>query len=164
MTQSISDLIWQIRFSNTIFATSVDLLLKFLLATTMQHVFKISVSHYSAHPNSLDIYLLVCYSYQKLKENSEELASGSENFASMASQLAKQMENRKWWQLWITWFELSHQSEWLDWSVWFPFFPGHFCPYNLSTNLIKHIEWYCQHLRVICVLVLSVYRKFGPFI
>ncbi|XP_071685700.1 uncharacterized protein [Rutidosis leptorrhynchoides] len=36
---------------------------------------------------------------EKLKENSEELASGSENFASMAGQLAKQMENRKWWQL-----------------------------------------------------------------
>ncbi|KAL7586763.1 hypothetical protein Lser_V15G36125 [Lactuca serriola] len=36
---------------------------------------------------------------EKLKENAEELESGSENFASMAEQLAKQMENRKWWQL-----------------------------------------------------------------
>lgn len=36
---------------------------------------------------------------EKLKENSEELASGSENFASLAGELAKQMENRKWWQL-----------------------------------------------------------------
>ncbi|KAK9063361.1 hypothetical protein SSX86_017231 [Deinandra increscens subsp. villosa] len=36
---------------------------------------------------------------EKLKENSEELASGSENFADLAGQLAKQMENRKWWQL-----------------------------------------------------------------
>ncbi|KAL8257468.1 hypothetical protein R6Q59_029509 [Mikania micrantha] len=36
---------------------------------------------------------------EKLKENSEELASGSENFADLAAQLAKQMENRKWWQL-----------------------------------------------------------------
>ncbi|KAJ0546468.1 putative transcription factor WD40-like family [Helianthus annuus] len=36
---------------------------------------------------------------EKLKENSEELASGSENFASLAGELVKQMENRKWWQL-----------------------------------------------------------------
>ncbi|KAI3731155.1 hypothetical protein L1987_62338 [Smallanthus sonchifolius] len=36
---------------------------------------------------------------EKLKENSEELASGSENFASLAGELRKQMENRKWWQL-----------------------------------------------------------------
>nr|XP_043636522.1 uncharacterized protein LOC122607576 [Erigeron canadensis] len=36
---------------------------------------------------------------EKLKENSEELASESENFASLAGELAKQMENRKWWQL-----------------------------------------------------------------
>ncbi|KAI7749886.1 hypothetical protein M8C21_019771 [Ambrosia artemisiifolia] len=36
---------------------------------------------------------------EKLKENAEELASGSENFASLAGELAKQMENRKWWQL-----------------------------------------------------------------
>lgn len=36
---------------------------------------------------------------EKLRENAEELESGSENFASMAEQLKKQMENRKWWQL-----------------------------------------------------------------
>ncbi|PWA39073.1 transducin family protein / WD-40 repeat family protein [Artemisia annua] len=36
---------------------------------------------------------------EKLKENSEELASGSENFADLAGQLKKQMENRRWWQL-----------------------------------------------------------------
>ncbi|XP_076929896.1 uncharacterized protein LOC143594470 [Bidens hawaiensis] len=36
---------------------------------------------------------------EKLKENSEELASGSENFASLAGELVKQMENRKWWQI-----------------------------------------------------------------
>ncbi|KAK1415488.1 hypothetical protein QVD17_31270 [Tagetes erecta] len=36
---------------------------------------------------------------EKLKENAEELASGSENFADLAGELVKQMENRKWWQL-----------------------------------------------------------------
>lgn len=41
---------------------------------------------------------LVCM-YQKLRENTEELASGAQDFASMAKELAKRMENRKWWQI-----------------------------------------------------------------
>lgn len=36
---------------------------------------------------------------EKLSKNSEELQSGAENFASLAKELAKRMENRKWWQI-----------------------------------------------------------------
>ncbi|KAJ1426356.1 WD40/YVTN repeat-like-containing domain superfamily [Sesbania bispinosa] len=36
---------------------------------------------------------------QLLNERTEELQSGAQDFASMASELAKRMENRKWWQL-----------------------------------------------------------------
>ncbi|GAB4827611.1 hypothetical protein Ancab_034494 [Ancistrocladus abbreviatus] len=36
---------------------------------------------------------------ERLSKNSEELRSGAENFASLAQELAKRMENRKWWQL-----------------------------------------------------------------
>ncbi|KAK2430985.1 hypothetical protein P8452_44295 [Trifolium repens] len=36
---------------------------------------------------------------QLLKDHTEELQNGAQDFASMATQLAKQMENRKWWQL-----------------------------------------------------------------
>ncbi|XP_050904243.1 lethal(2) giant larvae protein homolog SRO77 isoform X2 [Lathyrus oleraceus] len=36
---------------------------------------------------------------QLLNERTEELQNGAEDFASMASELAKRMENRKWWQL-----------------------------------------------------------------
>ncbi|KAK1396923.1 putative transducin family protein / WD-40 repeat family protein [Heracleum sosnowskyi] len=36
---------------------------------------------------------------EKLSKNSEELQSESENFASLSKELAKRMENRKWWQL-----------------------------------------------------------------
>lgn len=36
---------------------------------------------------------------EKLSKNSEELQSGSENFASLAKELAKRMEDRKWWQI-----------------------------------------------------------------
>ncbi|KAJ7963959.1 transducin family protein / WD-40 repeat family protein [Quillaja saponaria] len=36
---------------------------------------------------------------EKLSENTEELKSGAENFASMANELAKRMENRKWWHI-----------------------------------------------------------------
>ncbi|KAM1406799.1 hypothetical protein ACFXTH_001430 [Malus domestica] len=36
---------------------------------------------------------------EKLSQNSEELRSGAEDFASMARELAKRMENRKWWQI-----------------------------------------------------------------
>ncbi|XP_038892132.1 uncharacterized protein LOC120081378 isoform X3 [Benincasa hispida] len=35
----------------------------------------------------------------KLSERTEELKNGAENFADMAKELAKRMENRKWWQL-----------------------------------------------------------------
>ncbi|XP_074308137.1 uncharacterized protein LOC141643014 [Silene latifolia] len=35
----------------------------------------------------------------RIGQNSEELRNGAENFASMAKELAKRMENRKWWQL-----------------------------------------------------------------
>ncbi|MED6160716.1 hypothetical protein PIB30_054002 [Stylosanthes scabra] len=34
-----------------------------------------------------------------LNERTEELANGAEDFASMAQELARRMENRKWWQL-----------------------------------------------------------------
>ncbi|XP_072055150.1 uncharacterized protein [Arachis hypogaea] len=34
-----------------------------------------------------------------LNERTEELANGAEDFASMAKELARRMENRKWWQL-----------------------------------------------------------------
>ncbi|RVX03046.1 hypothetical protein CK203_016798 [Vitis vinifera] len=34
---------------------------------------------------------------ERISQRSEELRSGAENFASMASELAKKMENRKWW-------------------------------------------------------------------
>ncbi|KAI5346587.1 hypothetical protein L3X38_014466 [Prunus dulcis] len=36
---------------------------------------------------------------EKLSQNSEELRSGAEDFASMAKELAKRMENRKWWHI-----------------------------------------------------------------
>ncbi|TQD83377.1 hypothetical protein C1H46_031087 [Malus baccata] len=34
----------------------------------------------------------------KLSQNSKELRSGAEDFASMAKELAKRLETRKWWQ------------------------------------------------------------------
>ncbi|XP_050209690.1 uncharacterized protein LOC126660311 [Mercurialis annua] len=36
---------------------------------------------------------------ERLSQRTEELQNGAENFASMASELAKQMEKRKWWNL-----------------------------------------------------------------
>ncbi|XP_027941628.1 uncharacterized protein LOC114195383 isoform X1 [Vigna unguiculata] len=36
---------------------------------------------------------------QLLNERTEELQNGAQDFASMATELAKRMENRKWWQL-----------------------------------------------------------------
>ncbi|KNA16893.1 hypothetical protein SOVF_085080 isoform B [Spinacia oleracea] len=36
---------------------------------------------------------------ERIGENSEELRNNAENFSSMAKELAKRMENRKWWQL-----------------------------------------------------------------
>ncbi|KAK7320593.1 hypothetical protein VNO77_30214 [Canavalia gladiata] len=36
---------------------------------------------------------------QMLNQRTEELESGAQDFASMATELAKRMENRKWWQL-----------------------------------------------------------------
>ncbi|XP_022146764.1 uncharacterized protein LOC111015892 isoform X2 [Momordica charantia] len=36
---------------------------------------------------------------EKLSERTEELKNGAENFADLAKELAKRMENRKWWQL-----------------------------------------------------------------
>ncbi|KAJ6718062.1 LETHAL 2 GIANT LARVAE PROTEIN [Salix purpurea] len=36
---------------------------------------------------------------ERLDERTAELQSGAENFASMASELAKQMEKRKWWNV-----------------------------------------------------------------
>ncbi|KAL5540577.1 hypothetical protein UlMin_045270 [Ulmus minor] len=36
---------------------------------------------------------------ERLSQSTEELKSGSENFASMAKELAKSMENRKWWHI-----------------------------------------------------------------
>ncbi|KAG5064399.1 hypothetical protein JHK85_005582 [Glycine max] len=36
---------------------------------------------------------------QILNERTEELQNGAQDFASMATELAKRMENRKWWQL-----------------------------------------------------------------
>ncbi|XP_019433658.1 PREDICTED: uncharacterized protein LOC109340410 isoform X2 [Lupinus angustifolius] len=36
---------------------------------------------------------------QMLSQRTEELQSGAQDFASMAAELAKRMENRKWWQL-----------------------------------------------------------------
>ncbi|TKY56875.1 Lethal(2) giant larvae protein-like SRO77 [Spatholobus suberectus] len=36
---------------------------------------------------------------QMLHQRTEELQSGAQDFASMATELAKRMENRKWWQL-----------------------------------------------------------------
>ncbi|KAM6598814.1 hypothetical protein CsatA_018423 [Cannabis sativa] len=36
---------------------------------------------------------------EKLGQHTEELKIGAEDFASMAKQLAKSMENRKWWQI-----------------------------------------------------------------
>ncbi|CAO2825683.1 unnamed protein product [Amaranthus hypochondriacus] len=36
---------------------------------------------------------------ERIDKNSEELRNNAENFASMAKELAKKMENRKWWQL-----------------------------------------------------------------
>ncbi|KAK4277817.1 hypothetical protein QN277_015753 [Acacia crassicarpa] len=36
---------------------------------------------------------------QMLSHRTEELQSGAEDFASMAKELAKRMENRKWWQI-----------------------------------------------------------------
>jgi len=34
-----------------------------------------------------------------LNDRTEELQNGAQDFASMASELARRMENRKWWQL-----------------------------------------------------------------
>ncbi|KAK4782823.1 hypothetical protein SAY86_007197 [Trapa natans] len=35
----------------------------------------------------------------KMRERTEELQNGAENFSSMAAELAKRMENRKWWNI-----------------------------------------------------------------
>lgn len=36
---------------------------------------------------------------ERLKKNTEELQSGAENFASLANELVKTMENKKWWKI-----------------------------------------------------------------
>ncbi|PKA62692.1 hypothetical protein AXF42_Ash012279 [Apostasia shenzhenica] len=36
---------------------------------------------------------------ERIRKNTEELQSGAENFASLANELVKTMENRKWWQM-----------------------------------------------------------------
>ncbi|KAM7494785.1 hypothetical protein LguiB_029394 [Lonicera macranthoides] len=36
---------------------------------------------------------------EKLSLRTEELQNGAENYSSLAGELAKEMENRKWWKL-----------------------------------------------------------------
>jgi syntaxin-binding protein 5 len=35
---------------------------------------------------------------QSINQRTEEMQAGAEDFASMAEQLAKKMERRKWWE------------------------------------------------------------------
>jgi syntaxin-binding protein 5 len=37
--------------------------------------------------------------YQRRSLRTQELQDGAENFASLAQELAKNMENKKWWKL-----------------------------------------------------------------
>ncbi|RXH94665.1 hypothetical protein DVH24_024349 [Malus domestica] len=53
--------------------------------------------YYTIRDSSADEHGLFC-TYQKLSQNSKELRSGAEDFASMAKELAKRLETRKWWQ------------------------------------------------------------------
>jgi syntaxin-binding protein 5 len=36
---------------------------------------------------------------ERISQRTAELESGAENFASLAQELAKSMENKKWWKL-----------------------------------------------------------------
>jgi len=36
---------------------------------------------------------------ERISQQTAELQSGAENFASLAQELAKTMENKKWWKL-----------------------------------------------------------------
>lgn len=48
--------------------------------------------------SNLSIFM-VAYVYQRINRRTEELQSGAENFASLADELVKAMEKRKWWQV-----------------------------------------------------------------
>jgi syntaxin-binding protein 5 len=37
--------------------------------------------------------------YQKINNQTEELEGNSEDYASLANELLKKMEKRKWWQI-----------------------------------------------------------------
>lgn len=44
-------------------------------------------------------HILFCLVYQRISQRTAELQDNAENFASMAHELAKQMEKRKWWNI-----------------------------------------------------------------
>ena len=44
--------------------------------------------------------ITILFKHQALDSRTEELQKGAENFASIAEELAKAMEGKKWWQLW----------------------------------------------------------------
>ena len=43
--------------------------------------------------------ITILFKHQALDSRTEELQKGAENFASIAEELAKAMEGKKWWQL-----------------------------------------------------------------
>lgn len=43
--------------------------------------------------------IVVHFLCQRISRNTEELRNGAEDFASLANELVKQMEGRKWWQI-----------------------------------------------------------------
>jgi syntaxin-binding protein 5 len=44
-------------------------------------------------------YVCLFFFYQRISQQTAELQNGAENFASLAQELAKTMENKKWWKL-----------------------------------------------------------------
>jgi len=49
--------------------------------------------------NSVKINYYCSNLIQRISQRTAELQSGAENFASLANELVKTMERRKWWQI-----------------------------------------------------------------
>ena len=48
---------------------------------------------------SVSVSLLFPFLHQRISKRTEELQSGAEDFASLANELVKAMEGRKWYQI-----------------------------------------------------------------
>jgi hypothetical protein len=44
-------------------------------------------------------YFFLSNNYQKINNQTEELEGNSEDYASLANELLKKMQKRKWWQI-----------------------------------------------------------------